>query len=359
MNNVSLIIPSYKPDEKLLRTLEDAVQAGFTDILLIDDGSGAEYEPIFAKAAAMEGCTLLRHPENRGKGAGLKTAMAFFLEKRPRSAGVVAADADGQHLTADILAVAKKMEETGNITLGYRDFSGDQVPWKSKFGNRLTRGIFRLFFGMKIRDTQTGLRAYPRAVLSELLTVEGERYEYETNMFFHMSRGKLPFEEVEIQTVYLEENRSSHFRAVRDSLRIYALILKYLFSSAAAAVVDALAFFLMKQFPLLGILPIPLTFTASFLARGISSLVNFLINARVVFGDRVNKRTLFRYYFLVAVQICLSALAVFLIEHLLQIRSAILSTLLKGAVDTVLFFFSFRIQHRWVFNSGSNGKEEE
>ena len=127
----------------------------------------------------------------------------------------------------------------------------------------------------------------------------------------------------------------------------------------AAAVVDALAFFLMKQFPLLAVLPIPLTFTASFLARGISSLVNFLMNAKVVFGDQVSKRTLFHYYLLVLVQIGLSALAVFLIEHLLQIRSAFLSTLLKGAVDTVLFFFSFRIQHKWVFNSGSARKEEK
>lgn len=350
MMDVSLVIPSYKPDEKLLATLKKAVQVGFSDILLVDDGSGKEFEPFFEEAAEMPAVTLLRHPQNRGKGAALKTAFGFFMEHRPDSFGVVTADGDGQHLPEDVLKVTQKMRQSGRITLGARDFSGPDVPPKSRFGNRLTIGIFRLFFGMKICDTQTGLRAFPRFLLEELASIEGERYEYETNMFFYMSRKKLAFEEVGIQTVYLEENRSSHFRAVRDSLRIYGLIFKYLLSSVTAALVDALVFFLAKQFPILGFLPVPLTFTASFLARAVSSLVNFLMNAKVVFGDEINKKTLFRYYFLVVVQILLSAAAVFLIESQLALESAVLSTLLKAGVDTVLFFFSFRIQHKWVFD---------
>lgn len=350
MKSVSLIIPAYKPDEKLLHTLREAAEAGFTDILVVDDGSGAAYEPVFQQVKAMPQCTLLRHEVNRGKGAALKTAMAFFLEHRPEYAGVVTADADGQHLTKDILAVAQTMADTGRITLGCRDFFAPQVPWKSKAGNRITITVFRLFFGMKIRDTQTGLRAFPRAVLPQLAAVDGDRYEYETHMLFHMSRRGIPFEEVQIDTVYLEDNRSSHFRAVRDSVRIYSLILKYLLSSVAAAVVDSLAFFLLKLFPVLAVLPIPLTFSAAFLARAVSSFVNFLINAKVVFGDRVNRGTLIRYYLLVVLQISLSALAVFVIEHLLRLNSAFLSTLIKIVVDTVLFFFSFRIQHKWVFH---------
>ncbi len=350
MEKISIIIPAYKPDEKLLSTLRSVAEAGFTDLLVVDDGSGEEFAPLFAQAGQLPGVTLLRHPVNRGKGAALKTALTFFKNHRPDYAGAVAADADGQHLAEDILAVAKKMKETGHLTLGCRDFSKTDVPWRSRFGNRITIGVFRLFFGMKISDTQTGLRGFPRSALEALLAIPGERYEYETNMLFAISRNRLPFEEVTIHTVYIEENASSHFRPVVDSMRIYGLILKYLFSSVAASVVDGLAFFLLKFFTFLEVLPIPLTFTAAFLARAISSLVNFLINAKVVFGEKASVRSLVRYYTLVVIQICISALCVYGLEHLLVIRSALLATLIKLVVDAILFFFSFRIQHKWVFN---------
>ncbi len=354
MKNISVIIPAYKPDDKLLTTIDDIIKFGFDDIIVVDDGGGAEFDGIFEQVTAIPECTLLRHAVNRGKGAALKTAMNFFMEERTDKIGVVTVDADGQHLAKDIYAVCQAMEKSNHIVLGCRDFSGPQVPWKSKSGNRITIGIVRLFFGMKVSDTQTGLRAFPKDVIPEMLAIEGDRYEYETHMLFHMSNKKLPFEEVKIETVYIEENRASHFRAVRDSLRIYSLILKYLLSSVAAAVVDSLAFYLFKQFSLLDFLPFPPTFGAAFLARAISSLVNYLINAKAVFGDSVNKKTILRYYLLMIVQISISALIVFSLEKILKIDSAVLSTLIKVITDIVLFFFSFRIQHKWVFNRKDN-----
>ena len=352
MHSVSVIIPAYKPDQKLIKTLADLVETGFSDILVVDDGSGEGFSSIFSQVAAMPQCTLLRHPVNRGKGTALKTAMTFFLDNRRSQTGVVTADADGQHLAKDIAAVAKAMQESGTITFGVRDFSDPKVPAHNKAGNRITACVFRLFFGMKLRDTQTGLRAFPRAVLPEIAQVKGDRYEFETEMLFQIKKSNLPFGEVGISTVYLEENNSSHFRVVRDSIRIYSLILKYLFSSIGAAVIDEGAFFLFKK--LLGTAVflgfIPTTFLAAFFARVISSLINYLINAKVVFEGQTNRKTLIRYYILAAVQIIVSAAVVFLFENLLSISSAFLSTLVKIMVDTVLFFFSFRIQHIWVFN---------
>lgn len=350
MNTVSVIIPAYKPDQKLIHTLDGLVKAGFTDILVVDDGSGEQFSRIFQQVEQFPQCTLLRHPVNRGKGAALKTAMAWFSEHRPEQAGVVTADADGQHLAADIAAVSRAMLDSGHVVLGVRDFFGPGVPRKSRMGNRITIAVFRLFFGMRISDTQTGLRAIPRRYLSEIAGAKGERYEFETHMLVLMNRRKIPFDEVRIATVYLEENCSSHFRVVRDSIRIYALILEYLLSSVCASVIDELAFFLFRSLPFLTLLPVPPTFTSAFLARVISSLVNFLINARVVFGGRANRRSLARYYLLAVVQIAISTSLVYLVEHLLSLSSPVLVTLVKIVIDVVLFFFSFRIQHKWVFN---------
>lgn len=350
IQSVSVIIPAYKPDEKLLNTLRELVQTGFTDILVIDDGSGDSFAPVFAQVDEIPQCTLLRHEVNRGKGAALKTAFAYFMDKRPEQAGVVTADADGQHLAADIAAVSRAMLEQKCIVLGVRDFSEPHVPPKSRMGNRITIAVFRLFFGMKISDTQTGLRAFPRESLPEMSQAKGDRYEFETQMLFLMSRRKLPFGEVKITTVYLDGNQSSHFRVVRDSIRIYSLILRYLLSSVAAAVIDELAFFLLKHLKLLAVLPIPLTWTAAILARIISSLVNFFLNARLVFGGSPTAKTLAKYYALAVVQLTVSTALVFLAEHFLSISAPALSTLVKTLVDTILFFFSFRIQHKWVFN---------
>lgn len=349
MKNISVIIPAYKPDEKLIETIDSIIEVGFDDIIVVDDGGGSDYDAIFARVTERPQCSLLRHEVNKGKGAALKTAMSYFIENRKDMLGAVTVDADGQHLAKDIKAVCEALKEKNCIILGCRDFSCEDVPARSRFGNKMTIGIVRLFFGMKVSDTQTGLRAFPRDVIPEMLTVEGERYEFETHMLFHMSKKSIRFDEVKIETVYLEDNSSSHFRVIHDSIRIYSLIIKYLLSSIGSTAVDALLFFILKHFSVLEGLPFPPTFGASFIARAISSLVNYLINAKAVFGDKVNIKTILKYCVLVVIQICLSAAAVFVIENVFSIDSALISTIIKLIVDTILFFFSFRIQHKWVF----------
>ena len=355
-NLVSVIVPAYQPDEKMIYTLQGLVESGFYDILVVDDGSSEECKEVFDKVEQMAECTLLRHPVNKGKGAALKTAINYFIEARKDKEVVVTVDADGQHLVKDIEEVSRVALETNNVVFGVRNFSDPKVPTRSKLGNNITATVFRLFFGMKLRDTQTGLRAFPKVYLPDMGVVEGDRYEYETNVLLHMNRNQIPFEQVEIATVYIEENKSSHFRAVRDSLRIYALIIKYLFSSVAAALIDTVVFYILKRWAVLAFIPIPLTYSATIFARIISSLVNYGINAKHVFKDDTNKATFVKYYILAAIQLGISATLVYIVEHVLQISSPLLSTIAKAVIDTILFFFSFRIQHKWVFNNKDNKK---
>ncbi|MBQ7934262.1 MAG: bifunctional glycosyltransferase family 2/GtrA family protein [Lachnospiraceae bacterium] len=359
LQGLTVIIPAYKPEPGLGDMVQELMAAGFETILVVDDGSGEGYEDIFAQARQLPGCTVLQHEVNRGKGAALRTAFRYVLDTFPESRGVVTADADGQHLVRDIVAVARAVAESRQVVLGVRDFTDPKVPARSKFGNNMTRGVFRLFFGMKIQDTQTGLRGIPTEYLEQMLQPGGDRYEYETNMLFHINRRGIPYQQVPISTVYIDENSTSHFRVVRDSIRIYGLILKYLFSSVGASVIDALVFYIMKKGAFLAFLPIPLTFTAAFIARAVSSITNYLVNAKVVFGDRAGIRTLVKYYILAIFQIMVSAVLVFTTEHLLDIWSPALSTLVKVAVDTILFFFSFRIQHKWVFGGERLGEETQ
>ncbi len=353
----TLIIPSLDPDEKLPATVMSAIEAGIGDIILVDDGSSDKTRRIFDDiASAHAEVTLLRHEVNRGKGAALKTAFSYFLEHRGGSTGVVTADGDGQHRAEDIIACAEEMEKTGAVVLGVRDFSLDGVPARSRFGNGMTSAVFRIFCGMKISDTQTGLRAIPSQYLKALLSVEGARYEYETNMLIFMGRCGIPYREVTIETIYYDDNKASHFRPIRDSIRVYGLILKYIASSVISSCVDLIAFYLFGEFLFGSDFVGTLLTTVS--ARLISMAVNFTINKKLVFGSKDSVLSTVLRYVALAVPVMLASwLSVYAISEALAAIIGVDAivhvgrTALKIPIDIILFLISFRIQQKWVFTA--------
>ncbi|MBQ7954340.1 MAG: bifunctional glycosyltransferase family 2/GtrA family protein [Lachnospiraceae bacterium] len=348
--NVTIVLPSLNPDEKLNMVVDNLLSEGFNDIVIINDGSDKEHLAPFKEAAAHPQVTLLTHEVNCGKGRALKTAFSYIIENRPDIAGVVTVDGDNQHTGKDIKACALKLlEKKDHVILGCRDFDDPEVPPKSRFGNRCTRLVFRLFCGIKVSDTQTGLRAIPYSILPLMCQVPGERYEYETEMFFALKKEHIPITETKIQTVYIEDNASSHFHPIRDSLRIYGIILKFLLSSAASFLIDY-GLFTVLLF-LLGehVSRTMRLFSATFASRAVSSLFNFAMNKKAVFrSDAPLKSSLLKYYTLCVCQAALSYALVFLLSTLLQAHSG-LEALLKLVVDVVLFLISFQIQQRWVF----------
>lgn len=348
--NFTLVIPSLDPDEHLPATVGAAIEAGISDIILVDDGSRPECRQYFTQLARRPEVTILTHESNQGKGAALKTAFTWFLVHRPDRTGVVTADGDGQHAVADILTCGMELDRGGPaVVLGCRDFSQDSVPLRSRLGNRLTSLVFRLLFGMHISDTQTGLRAIPVQYIEPLMAAKGTRYEFETNMLLLMGSLNIPSREIAIQTIYMEQNQSSHFRPVRDSLRVYGLIIKYAASSLLSCGLDILLFFLfgLFLFPGSGRLNV---FLSTALARFLSAAANFSMNHTLVFESRSGMSRTFLRYICLAVPIMLTSwLFVYLLSDVLSIQSALLRTAVKVPVDTVLFLISFRVQRQWVF----------
>ena len=358
-NQVTVIIPSYKPDEKLLSTLDSILKQGFLDILVVDDGGGEKYAPVFDKVKEYPHCTVLHHPVNRGKGAALKTAFAYYLANRPDSVGVVTADADGQHLAKDIDKVASAMAESHTVVLGCRDFSEPHVPPRSKSGNNISRFLFRSLLGSRISDTQTGLRAIPREYLPAVASAEGDRYEYETHMLFLIAREKIPMTEQTIETVYLDNNASSHVRVLHDSARIYAKPLRFLGHSLLSAAADTLLFLLLFTLMNRILITHPLTILAALAgARILSGTLNYFLNAMHVFQPgRPGFASWIRYTGLAAVFFCITAVCLALYPlYSFETQGAILGSviLVKSVAGILLFFPSFRIQHNHVFTKRTN-----
>ena len=360
---IPVIIPSYEPDEKLITLLAALQEAGIRHVIVVDDGSGEQYASFFTRAAAFTNCEVLRHAVNLGKGRALKTAFNHCLltyggtsggesTRKAGSAmpGCVTADSDGQHTPADILACMRKLwENPESLILGCRDFDGPGVPARSSFGNKCTRQVFRYLLGLSVSDTQTGLRAVPAFFMEKLMEVKGERFEYETNMLIETKNLTITILEVPVKTIYIEENRTSHFNPIKDSLRIYLVFGKFLFSSLSSSVVDLLLFHLFCT--LLhtqegGLWGVPYIIISTVFARVISAVYNFLINYKVVFQSRERMAiTAARYFLLAVCQMMCSAL---LVNGLYGLLGGV-EVAVKMPVDVFLFFVSFLFQREFVY----------
>ena len=365
LSQISVVLPSLDPDEKLITVVDGLLEYGFSHIILVNDGSKQENLHYFTDLAAQHPeITLLHHEVNKGKGAALKNAFRWFLANRPDAYGVVTVDGDNQHHPEDTRACCEHMLKTGHAVLGCRDFNQEDVPARSSFGNKTTSMIFKIFVGMTISDTQTGLRALPRKILEELVDVYGDRFEYETNVLLAFKTKGIVFDEVKIRTVYIEENKSSHFRVIHDSWRIYKLILahffRYTLSSVACFVVDSGMVFLLTK--ILGsFLTDPLLSGISTVgARVVSSLINFFMNKKLVFQAKVSTaKAMVRYYALAIPQLAVQWLLNQGLYTLLGIteQQAGMRTLIHILVMCVLFIVSFTIQQRWVFAPEKSNEE--
>lgn len=344
MNDIAIIIPSYNPDEKLKKVVNGVKDKGFNNIIVVNDGSTENSICYFKELE--DKCIVLNHTVNMGKGEALKTAYKYCQEKGFN--GVVTIDGDNQHLPCDVYNCALKLiENPESLIIGCRDFSKPNVPFKSKYGNNITKSIFKIIYGIKLSDTQTGLRAFGKEYYDFMTHVAGSRYEYETNVLLEAHNNKINFIEVPIQTVYIDDNQSSHFNPIKDSIKIYSVILKFSFASVLASVLDLGLFYTFSKFFTFVKVFEPI-FLATFFARLLSSFINYKTNQKIVFKSN-SKNTLFRYYTLCIIQLIVSALLVTILSYLLSAGSG-LQTVVKMFVDLFLFFISFQIQKKWVFS---------
>ena len=332
MEDIIVIIPAFNPDEPLMLDFINNLSKEFKNIVVINDGSNSSHNNFFNELAQKPNIKLLTHCINLGKGQALKTAINATLVCFPDCKGIVTADCDGQHSIQDIKSCATAvLKNQNNLVIGVRNFDQDDVPPRSRFGNKLTRTVFKLFIGLNITDTQT-------------------------NMLIDCKVKEIPISEVPIKTIYIDSNSGSHFNPLKDSLSIYKVFAKYILASISSFIVDIVLFTLFLNlfnvvfnnfdFVISNIL------LATICARLISSLYNFFINAKLVF-KKMNNKSLLKYAILVVVQMFLSGFAV---SYLSSIILGVSATLIKVIVDSVIFVVNFFVQREWIFKQKKTKK---
>ena len=335
---MTVLIPAYEPNAKLLGLILELQEKTAYEILVVDDGSGENYREIFEKAE-MLGCTVLHHEKNLGKGAALKTGfLRLLLDEVPDD--VVCADSDGQHRVDDIVRVAEAIDrDRREMILGTREFSG-RVPLKSRIGNGISAFFLKLAAGVSLGDTQTGLRAYPATLLGWLRTVEGTRFEYELNLLLAAKKEGVTIRQMTIATVYDDNNKGTHFRPFRDSVRVIAPIFRFSGSSLLSGLLDFFLLFLFQNLSgslLVGVVS----------ARGISSVFNYLVNKRLVFRAK-NVRHLSsapKYFGLAAVIMVLN----YGLLSFLTTAAGLPGVPSKLLTELILFAMSYTVQKLFVF----------
>lgn len=341
MNNI-VIIPSLEPNENIIKLIEELKNLNFANIIIVNDGSNRHYDHIFDKLKSL-GCIIITHKKNIGKGESLKDGIKYaskYFDKK----GYITADGDYQHLPTDILKVASELENNQNkILLGVRNFKNKNVPLKSRFGNKFSSIFFKLQTGIALEDTQTGLRGIPKEYTKLALEAEGKRYDYEMNFLRKVALNKIELKEVEIETIYNDQNKGSHFKTVSDAILIYKELIHCIINSLLSATLD-IALFAILVNTFLGATALYIAI-ANITARLLSGVFNFFVNSKIAFKSKEKMyKQIYRYITLFIAQLIVSSLLI-----------AILSTIpiniviIKIFIDITIFVVNYFIEKRFIF----------
>ena len=326
-----VLIPSYEPDENLTKLIKNLNKNKITSIV-VDDGSGKDYKEIFDNLDTK----VISYEINQGKGHALKEGYKYIKDNYKEYV-VVTMDSDGQHRIEDALNLYNYiLKNDDTLVLGKRP-RGEKTPLRSKVGNAITRFVFHLVSGQDVYDTQTGLRAFSNKLIDYMLKVKGERFEYEMNVLLYAKNNKIPIKELEIETIYIDNNSKSHFNAFKDSFKVYKEIIKFSLSGIISFLIDYILFIVFKV--VLNNITI-----ANVIARTISSTINYIINKNIVFKSNKNiAKSLLEYYGLVIFILLINTL-------LLNLLSIIINPILaKLIVEIVLFIISWLVQKKLIF----------
>ncbi len=336
-----LVIPAFKPSAVLPAIIREVFASGAVQkAIVVNDASGSESDAVFQEAAAIDGTEIISHAENLGQGAAVKSGAAFAAENYPECAGIVTADADGQHSSADIIKVAREMTDNpGVLILGVRNVA--EMPLRSRFGNSLTGHILHMLTGHRISDTQTGLRGVPMSFIPALLATRSNRYEFALDLLLNCFESRQQIREVGIRTIYEDGNKTSHFRPVLDSMKIYFIFARFVSVSLLSALIDNVVFVIVYHMSsnILG---------SQATSRASAIVFNYFANRQAVFHSNARVRKTMPRYLLLAGAIMLGSYAIIRVSISLWDLNVLL---VKIVAETVLFAVSFFVQ-RAIFRNG-------
>jgi glycosyltransferase involved in cell wall biosynthesis len=333
------LIPAYNPTDQLVDYVNRLSKANFESVIVVNDGSNEQCNHIFTELNRIDNVMVLRHAINMGKGAALKTGFNYALCYFREYDGVVTIDSDGQHLIEDAINVAAALQgEPDTLIMGVRRFSAE-VPIKSRIGNNVTNRLFAYLIGKKLTDTQTGLRGIPMDFLPSILKIGANGYEFELDMLLACKHSGRKIREVQISTVYIDNNVGTHFNPIVDSIKIYYVLFRYAITSLITAMIDLIVFIVtIKMIGSIGL--------SQILGRLIGLIFNYAAVSRLVFYSEQKHTTTFPKYLSL---VCGSGIISYFLINEISANFGIKIITAKIVAESVIFLANFAIQRDFIF----------
>jgi len=217
--NIAAVIPVYN-NAATVKAVAEGVLQHIAQVIVVDDGCTDTNIAVLFKDMPV---TVLTHEHNKGKGAALLTALAYLKEKT-NATHMVTIDADGQHFPSDLpLFINAIGKEPRTFFVGARELHVKNTPTKNKLGRLLSNAWYFFETGKHLIDTQSGFRAYPIRLISQIRFV-GKTFDFETEVLTRASWAGIAVKELPISVWYAEEGkRITHFNPLKDTLRISAM----------------------------------------------------------------------------------------------------------------------------------------
>ena len=354
-SNAVIVIPALNPPASFVSYVEALKQEGFQNIIIVNDGSRTDKLPVFFKVKRL-GAVVIHHTQNLGQGAALRTGFEYYQEHfQGQTDGVITLNADRQILAADVSKIASSLhneQAMGSFALvvGTRNLDGKNVSDYDYNMGGVMKLFYHMLMGVRLNDPLSGVFGIPDIRVQQCLEVEGDGYSYVTSLT--MSFEKIGFVQVPVGYAPYEDGAEPSFRKIPDTVRILYTIFKkfilYSITSVSASILDVILFGIFTSVTFRGN-PMAIIY-GTILARVISASVNYLLTKRFVFqfksvSAQETTKSAGAFFALTAMQCICSALLVSAMKMLLG-GSAVG---IKVLVDAMLFFVSYKIQHKYIF----------
>lgn len=336
-SNYIALIPAYKPSLELIDITNSLLKNNII-VVVVNDGSGESFDDIFLRLDKK--VVVLKNAVNLGKGAALKHGINHIINNYKNAESIITLDCDGQHKIQDVLNLKDKFasHKNADLAIGVRKFDG-KVPFRSSIGNKATRVIFKMMFGKKILDTQSGLRIFSLDFAKLILSIPYNGYEFEMQMLILACNKNKTILQVPIETIYINNNANSNFNPIFDSLSIYFVLFRHIGNSLVTAAIDYIVFVIAFSlgYSLL---------SCMIAGRVIAGSFNFFVGKMVVFKTKANLK--FEIISYIALTIILMLISMQGIKFISQ-QSGISEIIIKPICEVMIFAISFLVQRFFIF----------
>ena len=207
--DIWIVVPAYEEEAMVASVIRGLREEGYDKIIVVDDGSTDDTADI----AESKGVEVIRHAENFGLGASLRTGLRAALDRGADVA--ITFDADGQHDPKEIDRMVSLIEDGADFVVGARNRY--QMPLNKRLGNSVLN-VFTRFFGGILTDSQSGFRAFSQEALEEI-EIWSDGYSVSSEIVMQAGWRGLESREVGIEGIFTEYSKSGGTN-IADGVRI-------------------------------------------------------------------------------------------------------------------------------------------